>query len=262
MTLKFEDICIDKEFEELLPSLSKEDYNILEQSLLKNGFDKKFGRIKVWFPKGNSSNGYIVDGHNRFKICKDHKLKLGGRDCEQINFDSRGDVKKWMFENQLARRNLSIVDKYEIVEKYSVTLKEIAKINQSAGGKGFINITRINTRKEKAKMMGISEGNYHKLDKVMKSNNEDIKCDLRNKRISIDKAYQIVNSSVKKEVVTPQQQIQKLHDRIREINNRIEKLNKEKKQVLEKISSVYELLDIEFHFGNADGNIKDMQSNH
>lgn len=39
----------------------------------------------------------------------------------------------------------------------------------------------------------------------MKSNNEDIKWDLRNKRISIDKAYQIVNKSLKKkENVTPQ----------------------------------------------------------
>ncbi len=245
--VNIKDLVVDKEFEELLPSLSQEDYSILEQSLLKNGFDQKFGRIKVWCPKRNDGKGYIVDGHNRFKICKKHGIKLESGDFEQIKFNSRDDAKKWIFENQLARRNLSIIDKYEIVEKYSVTLKAAAKKNQSDGGKGFINITRIDVQTEKAKMMGISSGSYYKLDKIMKSNNEDIKWDLRNKRISIDKAYQIVSVSFKeKEIITPQQQIQKLHDRINEIDKSVGKLNKEKEQILKKLSSVYELLDIRY----------------
>lgn len=241
------DLTIDKEFKDLLPSLSQEDYNMLEQSLLKNGFEQNFGRIKVWFPKENKGKGYIVDGHNRFKICKEHGIKLENGDFEQVKFDSRDDVKKWIFENQLARRNLSIVDKYEIVEKYSVELKAAAKKNQSDGGKGFINITRINVQTEKAKMMGISKGSYFKLDKIMKSDKDDIKWDLRNKRISIDKAYQIVNNSLKgKENFTPQQQIQKLHGRISEIDKNVKKLNKEKEQILNKLNSIYEILDIEY----------------
>lgn len=245
--IDIKDLMIDKEFESLLPSLSQEDYNILEQSLLKNGFDQKFGRIKVWYPKRNDGKGYIVDGHNRFKICKEYGIKLRSGDFEQVKFDSRDDVKKYMFENQLARRNLSIVDKYEIVERYCVMLKMIAKKNQSDGGKGFINITRIDVRKEKAKMTGISEGSYSKLDKIMKSNNEDVKWDLRNKHISIDKAYQIVNNSLKeKKNATHQQQIQKLHDRISEIDKSIGKLNKEKEQILKKLNSIYEILDIRY----------------
>lgn len=246
MALNFSNIQIDEELEKLLPPLSKEDYNILEQSLLNNGFEQKFGRIKVWFPKGNDGKGYIVDGHNRFKICKEYGIKLENGDFEHVKFDSRDDVKKWMFENQLARRNLSIVDKYEIVERYCLTLKMIAKKNQSDGGKWLINITRTDVRKEKANMMGISEGSYYKLDKIMKSRNKDIKWDLRNKRISIDKAYQMVNASVKKKITTPQQQIQKLHDRISEIDKNIGKLNKEKEQILKKLNSIYDLLDIEF----------------
>lgn len=239
------DLTIDKEFEELLPALSQEDYNMLEQSLLKSGFEQKFGRIKVWFPNRNDGKCYIVDGHNRFKICKKHGIKLGKGDFEQVKFDSKDDVKKWIFENQLARRNLSIIDKYEIVEKYSVTLKAAAKKNQSDGGKGFINITRIDVQTEKAKMMGISNGSYYKLDKIMKSNNDDIKWDLRNKRISIDKAYKIINASAKeKEIITPQQQIQKFHERISEIDKNVGKLNKEKDQILKKLNSIYEILDI------------------
>ena len=250
MPANFNNIQIDEELENLLPPLSKEDYDLLEQSLLKNGFEQKFGRIKVWFGSAGDTNyesvGYIVDGHNRYRICQKHKIQLNSWCFEAVFMESKEEVIKWMFENQLARRNLSIVDKYEIVERYSVTLKAIAKKNQSDGGKGLINITRINVQAEKAKMVGISKGNYYKLNKIMKSDNEDIKWDLRNKRISIDKAYQIVNASVKKkDVITPQQQIQKLHDRINEIDKNIGKLNKEKEQILKKLNSIYDLLDIE-----------------
>lgn len=74
MVLNFNNIQINEELEKLLPPLSKEDYNILKQSLLKNGFDQKFGRIKVWFDGecdfDNKSVGYIIDGHNRYRICK------------------------------------------------------------------------------------------------------------------------------------------------------------------------------------------------
>lgn len=92
--IDIKDLTVDKEFEDLLPSLSQEDYNMLEQSLLKSGFEQKFGKIKVWFPKRNDSRAYIVDGHNRFKICKKHSIKLGNGDFEQVKFDSRDEVKK------------------------------------------------------------------------------------------------------------------------------------------------------------------------
>lgn len=248
MEISFNNVQIDKELEQLLPPLSKEDYNILEQSLLKNGFERKFGRIKVWFPKGDTDKCYIVDGHNRFNICKKYDIKLRSGDFEQVRFEDRNDVMNYIFENQLARRNLSIVDKYEITERYcEMLLRTTAGKNQSDAGRGFINITRIGVRKEKAKMAGISEGSYNKLVKIMKSDNEDIKWDLRNKRISIDKAYQIVSNSLKeKENVTPQQQIQKLYDRVSEIDKSIEKLNKEKEQILKKLNSVYEILDIKY----------------
>lgn len=108
------DLTVDKEFEDLLPSLSQEDYNMLEQSLLKNGFEQKFGRIKVWFPKRNDGKGCIVDGHNRFKICKEHGIKLRKEDFEQVKFDSRDDVKKWIFENQLATCKTQFINRRQI----------------------------------------------------------------------------------------------------------------------------------------------------
>jgi len=103
MALNFSNIHIDEELEKLLPPLSKEDYNILEQSLLKNGFEQKFGRIKVWFGSeedtNNESVGYIVDGHNRYRICQKHNIKLNSWCYEAVFMDSKEEVIKWMYEN-------------------------------------------------------------------------------------------------------------------------------------------------------------------
>lgn len=69
--------------------------------------------------------------------------------------DSKEEVIKWMFENQLARRNLSPTEKYEIVERYTTFLNDMAKKNQSDGGKGLSNLTKVNVRQEKAKRAGM-----------------------------------------------------------------------------------------------------------
>ena len=44
------------------------------------------------------------------------------------------------------------------------------------------------TDKRLSDMVGVSESTYRKLDKVMKSDNEEVKQQLREKKISIDKS--------------------------------------------------------------------------
>lgn len=252
MALNFNNIQIDEELEKLLPPLLKEDYNVLEQSLLKNGFDQKFGRIKVWFggecDVDNKSVGYIIDGHNRYRICKKHNIELDSYCFEAVFMDSKEEVIKWMFENQLARRNLSPTEKYEIVERYTTFLNDMAKKNQSDGGKGLSNLTKVNVRQEKAKKAGMSDGNYYKLDKVMKSDNEEVKQKLREKKISVDKAYrEIKNPKPKeKESITPEQKIIEFDDRMNEIDKEISSLKTERETLMRRRRSLFESLDIPF----------------
>lgn len=250
MALNFNNIQIDEELEKLLPPLSKEDYNLLEQSLLKNGFEQKFGRIKVWFGSeedtNNESVGYIVDGHNRYRICQKHKIELNSWCFETVFMESKEEVIKWMFENQLARRNLSPTEKYEIVERYTTFLNDMAKKNQSDGGKGLSNLTKVNVRQEKAKRAGMSDGNYYKLDKVMKSDNEEVKQKLREKKISVDKAYrEIKNPKPKeKESITPEQKIIEFDNRMNEIDKEISTLRIERESLMRRRTSLFESLDI------------------
>lgn len=252
MTIDFKKIQIDEELEDLLPKLSEDDYNILEQSLINNGFKEYFGKIKIWFPDGNDnfnekSVGYIIDGHNRYRICKKHNIELPYYCYEAVYFSSKEEVIRWMYENQLARRNLSEMDKYETVEKYSAFLNEMAKKNQSDGGKGLSNLTRINTRKEKAKMAGTSDGNYYKLDQIKKSGNKEIIEQVRHKKISVDKAYREIKNPkpVEKESITPEQKIIEFDNRMNEIDREISSLRTEREYLMRRRSSLFESLDIE-----------------
>ncbi len=85
---------IHPELKELIPPLTKDEYNSLEQSILNEGCRDA---IITW-------HGTIVDGHNRYKICREHNLAFEIREKE---FATKEDVKLWMIRNQLARRNIS-----------------------------------------------------------------------------------------------------------------------------------------------------------
>lgn len=51
--LKIDDLIVDKEFEELLPVLTPEEFVRLEQSILKDGM---LDPIKVWEEPGTGRN--------------------------------------------------------------------------------------------------------------------------------------------------------------------------------------------------------------
>ena len=151
-----------------------------------------------------------------------------------------------MLEQQLGRRNLSDAEKYEIVQRFKGLFTKQAKENQSSGGKGLTNLSKVNTRKEMAKATGVSEGTYQKLDVVMQSDNEDVKQQLREKKISVDKAYREIKNPVpkEKESITPQQQIEKLDNRMNEIDKEISSLRTERESLMRRRSGLFEALDI------------------
>lgn len=241
--LKLEDLIVDKEFEELLPVLTPEEFNRLEQSVLKNGM---LDPIKVW-EEPDTGKYIIIDGHNRCKILKKNNISLNYWENYKIMYadelPTRDDVKRWMLEQQLGRRNLSEAEKYEIVQKFKSVFEQKAKKNQSLGGKGSTNLPKVDTRKEMAKATGVSEGTYRKMDVVMKSDNEDLKQKLREKKVSVDAAYKEVKSADQKPI-TVRQQIDKLDKRINDIDKTIESLQAEKEEIITKRSSIFEGLDI------------------
>lgn len=89
-------LIIDKEFQELIPSLSQEERTGLEQNLLANGC---LDPLKVW-----KETNILLDGHNRYEICTRHNIPF---DVALLSFDARDAAYKWIINNQLDRRNIT-----------------------------------------------------------------------------------------------------------------------------------------------------------
>jgi hypothetical protein len=102
-------IIILDELRDLIPPLQEEESNQLEKNILAEGCREA---LLIWQTTANvldttstqTSAVYIlVDGHNRYGICIKHKLNFK---IHLISFDSLKDVRDYMIDNQLGRRNL------------------------------------------------------------------------------------------------------------------------------------------------------------
>lgn len=91
-----ERLSIDSEFEAEIPTLSDEEKERLEASILEHGCRDA---IVLW-------NGTIIDGHHRYTICQDHDIPFHTVDYTD-RLKTREDVLNWIDMNQLGRRNMS-----------------------------------------------------------------------------------------------------------------------------------------------------------
>lgn len=238
------DLTIDEEFEDLLPVLTPEELEKLEKSILQYGM---LDPIKIW-EEPDTGEWIIIDGHNRYKILKKNSIKWHYWQDYKImtELETREDVKQWMLEQQLGRRNLSPEEKYDIVQRFKEFFQKKAKENQSSGGKGKSNLREVNVQKEMAKATGVSVGSYYKLDYVKKHGNKEINQQLHDKKISIDKAYRMVKNPKpkEKESITPEQKIIEFDNRMNEIDKEISSLKNERETLMRRRSSLFEALDI------------------
>ena len=94
--MKLSRLKIDPEFQSKIPPLQFEEEQQLEQNIITEG--RLLNPIIVW-------NGYILDGHTRYRILKKHGfIKY---EVEEIQLANRYEALAWICKNQLGRRNLS-----------------------------------------------------------------------------------------------------------------------------------------------------------
>jgi ParB family chromosome partitioning protein len=138
----YDDIIVDAEFAALIPPLSAEERQQLEENIVEHGGARDPLVVWVhetWTPEGcteplnyddgvterlgdGSGGSYIawdgndgdtyfkedwpctlLDGHNRYEICTRLELPF---DVHELRFKSREDAEDWIDKNQLGRRNL------------------------------------------------------------------------------------------------------------------------------------------------------------
>lgn len=187
---QIKELKIDPELQELLPPLIPEEYKQLEKNILENGFDKNFP-IMEW-------NGFIVDGHNRYQICKKHGIT--DYTVGTLAYKTKEEVMEWMLDIQLGRRNLSPIQRIAVAEKYRPFYEKQAKRNQSmAGGdkksllstltKAIKEEESINVREKLAEKANVATGTYSKGKKILDSSNSIIKEKVLSGEMSINAGY-------------------------------------------------------------------------
>lgn len=91
-------IIVKQELKSLIPPLSAEEFSLLEQSIIAEGCRDP---LIIWV---HGNENILVDGHNRYEICKNHGIEFK---TSGLVFDNQDAVEDWMDANQLGRRNLS-----------------------------------------------------------------------------------------------------------------------------------------------------------
>ena len=179
---------IEPELRDLLPPLTSEEYKQLEKNIVENGFDRNFP-IMEW-------QGFIVDGHNRYDICKKHNIEpiIG-----TLAYKTKEEVMEWMLDIQLGRRNLTPIQKIAITEKYRPIYEKQAKENQLSGLKNqnnnvLVNLPKrqvnpINTSEKLASIANVSEKTYRMGAKILNSDNEKLKQEVLSGEKSINAGY-------------------------------------------------------------------------
>ena len=191
-------MIVDAEFKSLIPPLTEEEYELLEQSIIAEGCRDA---LVTW-------NDTLLDGHNRYEICQKHGIDF---DTKGIELENRDSAKIWIIDNQRGRRNLTDGWKYELSLKKKDILLEIGKRNKATSGQGIYGGKPLlsesdksgcvghDTRKTRADELGWSTGKVAKADYVWKHAPEEIKDEIKSDKKSIDGAYTEIKKEKKKE---------------------------------------------------------------
>jgi|694.fasta_scaffold04679_12 DNA modification methylase len=221
------ELKIKDEFKKLIPPLTPDEYKQLETNCIQEGIRDA---IITW-------NGYIIDGHNRYKIAQDWCLVFK---LEPKEFKSEQDVKVWMILNQFGRRNIGNYTRAKLALELEDIFKEKAKENLKLAAEktntGFqisekalnlfneekpvknIEIEKVNSVKEVAKVANLSHDTIAKVKKIEEKAAPEIKEKLSTGELSINQAYQDIKKEEKKVKFEESKQIFEKEIKVENIN--------------------------------------------
>ena len=182
------EIKINPEYEALLPKLPKQEYEALKTSIKTEG---------LHFPIVVNENGVILDGHNRFQICKELCIEAK---LETKTFENKLLEKKFVIESNLRRRHLTKFQRVEMGMPLLEIEKELAKQRQLKGlpsNGGKVDKHESSAVGQVAKKIGLSEKTIERAKKIIEKAPEEVKEKVRKGKQSINYAYQQVMKTEK-----------------------------------------------------------------
>ena len=184
-------VKIDAEFKRLIPALSGDEFSQLEANILHDGIREP---LVVW-------NDTLIDGHNRYEIATKHGIEY---ETQSMDFASRDEAIRWIILNQFGRRNLSAYDRSILALRLKPIIAEKAKENlvthTSIGYEGChkCDKAQVDTKKELAKVAGVSHNTIARVEKIEQHATPEIKEAVKSGEMSINQAYQATRREEKK----------------------------------------------------------------
>ena len=163
---------INPMFASIAPPLKDCEFRLLKEDILERGC---ITPLITW-------KGFIVDGHNRYRICKEYDIPFT---VQEMAFADEQDAALWIAKKHLGRRNLTPFSKCEMVYPFEDALKEEARKRMGSHDSSFTG----RTRDILADMAGVSHGSFNKAKRIILEGDEETKRRLRAGEISINRAY-------------------------------------------------------------------------
>jgi hypothetical protein len=173
-------IKIIDEYQALVPAQPEQEYQSLKQSIKENGFWNSH-------PIVTNENGIILDGHHRWWACRE--LGIEPR-VIIMQFENKLQEKLYVINSNLRRRHLNSFQRIELALRSKSILQEIARRNESLGGKGVRNLTPLGrVDREIGKLAGVSYDSVRKVELISNAAQQELLFRLRSGGESINGAY-------------------------------------------------------------------------
>lgn len=177
---------METRFENLVAPLSELEFENLKESIKAEGCRDA---IVTW-------NGIILDGHNRYRICTELNIPFK---AIEMSFEDEEHARLWMVKNQLARRNIKMFQKCEMVYPLEKIISEEAvkrksqAISKSRRGADSEMGTNLSPSKKTAdciaEFIDVGSTQWKKAKYIIENADDEMKGKIRNGKMSIHAAY-------------------------------------------------------------------------
>lgn len=177
---------INDHFLDLVPRPTKQVFQTLTESILKNGLRE---------PIVISKNHFILDGHTRFEICQNLKIEPEYR---IMYFDSYEDEESYVIDANMERRQVNNFQKLEIYYNYYNKLKKQSQTEKVRDERGRIMSQKIQgTRSVNilADKLKISVNQVQCGLWLINNASTTVKIKLRNGSTTINRAFDFIKRS-------------------------------------------------------------------
>jgi ParB-like chromosome segregation protein Spo0J len=190
---------INKVYQNLVPEIPIQEYESFKCDIKERG---------LLIPIIVNSQGIILDGHHRYRACKELDI-----DCKYEVRDFENQLLEQSFVNRinLNRRHLNHFQRAELALKEKAILEKIAKLNESLGGKGVEIQTPLGrVDQEIGKLAGIGKDTVRKVETILKIAPVELLDKARKGQWKINKVYKKLQHEQKRqELVTGAIELQK-----------------------------------------------------